>query len=208
MGETVLLIIITLINLFLWLVFFLRLKKTFSPQILLHDIKNEVEKLLIEINRTADEDISLIEARIKGLKALIEEADRRMLLLQGQTGERKREQEVLQKLSSASNVTPEQKVAEKYKKMGKKTEITDESVQLSIDFDSYRVTSLDEQTSIQNIQMDLPEISTVEASPTKEIPLRQQVIKLNDEGFSPDFIAEKLGRSITEVQLILDLYNP
>lgn len=208
MTEITLLIIIILINIFLWFILFFRLKKTFSPKILLHDIKNEVEKLLIEINRTADEDITLIEARIKGLKALIAEADRRILLFQGQTEERKREQEILQKLSATSNATLEGRAVEKYKKMGSK-------IPPSINFDFYHDRLETQEEVLPTTYSELPIISHVIDSPLNivddpinEVPLRQQVLKLDGEGISSDIIAEKLGISITEVQLIIDISNP
>ncbi|MFI3257058.1 MAG: hypothetical protein R3Y36_02040 [Spirochaetales bacterium] len=206
-GETLLLIIITILNLFLWLIFFVRLKKTFSPHVLLHDIKNEVEKLLIEINKTADEDITLIEARVKGLKSLIEEADKRILRLKDQDFERNRESVILGELSVGSTrQTLADKAAEQYKKIARQTQ-SNPDVQLSIDFDSYEKLSQETQSKRSIPDRDLPIISHIENSPIQEIPFKQHVIKLAREGFSPDFIAQKLECSVSEVQLIIDLYN-
>ncbi len=199
-GEAVLLIIITLVNLSLWAVFFTRLKRTFSPQVLLADIKNEVEKLLIEINKTADEDITLIEARITGLKSLIEEADKRLLLAHGQEKGKKREKELLQRLSNSK----EKKVAQAYQNMSsneqKDTRLN--TAQLSIEFEPVR--------SVDNVDIqfkDIPTINEVEESPIKSISFKQRVLQYAAQGFTSDYIASQLGCSETEAQLIIDLYR-
>ncbi len=198
-GEAVLLIIITLINLGLWVVFFFRLKKTFSPQALLADIKNEVEKLLIEINKTADEDITLIEARITGLKSLIAEADNRVLLAYGQEKNKKREKDLLDRL----NTTNEKKIAQAYQTMSSssKSEPIENAVQLSIDFDVVRT----HQEAIQ--EKNVPTITEVENSPLKGLTFKQRVLQFASQGFTSDYIANQLGCSETEAQLIIDLYN-
>ncbi len=204
-GEVVLLIIISLINLALWFVFFTRLKRTFSPQALLSDITNEVDKLLIEINKTALEDVTLIEERVKGLRALIDEADKRLLLLQGQEKGKKREKEVLERLSSKREVLPPvRNAAQAYKNVSKKETPSDdsESVQLSIDFDAYRIP---EENIEQIIDAEIPEIIHVKNTPLAEVPFKEAVLQLAKDDFSSEYISNKLGLSVTEVQLIIDL---
>ncbi len=204
-GEAVLIIIISLINLALWVVFFFRLKRTFSPQALLTDIKNEVDKLLIEINKTALEDVTLIEEHAKALRSLIDDADKRILLLQGQEKGKKREKEVLERLSNKKTVpVSDKKALQTYKKMSEKVEDEGhaDGVQLSIDFDSYKIDDSLQPTP----PPDLPEISHVENSPIEDIPLKERVLRLAANDFSPDYIANKLGCSVSEVQLIIDFY--
>ncbi len=222
-GEVILLIIVTLINLSLWFIFFFKLKSSFSPQALLSDIKNEVEKLIIEINKTTLEDVTLIEERSLALKALVEDTDKRMMLLQGQASMKKREKEVLERLSSKKTVPPDEKKAlDSYKKMNTQSNNSDysESVQLSIDFDSYRIERSEEQVlnqgfvenaieaqTIESDQINLPEIAHIENSPITEVPFKQKVLELAAKDFSSDYIANKLGCTLTEVQLVIDLYS-
>ncbi len=204
-GEVVLLIIITLINLALWIVFFLRLRRTFSPQALLTDIKNEVDKLLIEINKTALDDVTLMEERAKSLRSLIEEADRRLLLMQGQEAGKIREKEVLDRLSTRTEIKPKQKAAQMYQKMSQVSDEGDHSqaVQLSIDFDSYKV---DSKESDGGNQVDMPTIVHVEDSPLPQVSFKEKVLQMVENGLSSEHIANKLGKSISEVQLIIDLH--
>lgn len=218
MAEAVLLILITLINLALWLIFFIRFKKTFSPHVLLGDLKAEVDKLLIEINRTADQDITLVESRVADLKKLIEQADRRLLLLERTENSRQRERRIMEKLSSPN--VPQNKSARE-----KKVD-TDSAVQLSIDFESYRVprSEADEPINLSSLESvsssdgaapvrqvpDEPQIvysaDAVNADSRQNVPLKDRVVRMYAEGFSADIICERLKLSLTEVQLIIDLF--
>ena len=47
-------VVFTLLNLILWLFFYFKFKKTYSPKKVLENIASEVDKLLIEINNTTD----------------------------------------------------------------------------------------------------------------------------------------------------------
>lgn len=218
MAEAVLLILITLVNLALWLIFFIRFKKTFSPHVLLSDLKAEVDKLLIEINRTADQDITLVDSRIRDLKALIEEADHRLLLLERTENSRHRERRIMEKLAPSA-------VSENARLRDKKAD-TDSAVQLSIDFESYRVphSEADEPTNLSSLEnvsssdktaplrqaSDEPQIvysaDAVNADSRQNVPLKDRVVRMYAEGFSADIICERLKLSLTEVQLIIDLF--
>ncbi|MDR3312652.1 MAG: hypothetical protein LBS64_05935 [Spirochaetaceae bacterium] len=70
-------IILVCVNAALWVFFFARFSRRFSPEAMLQDLREEVDKLILENNRTTDRNVTLIEARIRELQALIEEADRR-----------------------------------------------------------------------------------------------------------------------------------
>lgn len=218
MAEAVLLILITLVNLALWLVFFIRFKKTFSPHVLLSDLKAEVDKLLIEINRTADQDITLVDSRIRDLKALIEEADHRLLLLERTENSRHRERRIMEKFAPSA-------VSENARLRDKKAD-TDSAVQLSIDFESYRVphSEADEPINLSSLENvlssdktaplrqapDEPQIvysaDAANADSRQNVPLKDRVVRMYAEGFSADIICERLKLSLTEVQLIIDLF--
>ena len=74
--EEVLVVITSFVNLILWLFFFFYFKKRFSSQQILENIRQEVEKLIIEIDRVTDQDLSLVEDKMNALKELLEEADK------------------------------------------------------------------------------------------------------------------------------------
>ncbi len=208
-GEVVLLIIITLINLILWAAFFIRLRRNLSPQALLSDIKNEVEKLLIEINRTSLDNITLVQDKTNELTELIDHIDKKMNLLQGQEESKKREKNVLDRLqSNKPELKHEKKALDSYRKMStpKEDAPLDDNVQLSIDFDSYNKENSVELEAGNSVEMTMPEIKQVEKSPLQEIPFKEKVLHLAKKDFSSDYIAHTLGCTVTEVQLVIDLY--
>ena len=202
MAQTVLLIIVTVINLTLWFVFFARFKKTFSAEVMLHDIKDEVNKLLIEINRTTDQNITLIDSRIRDLKALTDAADKRLNFLQKDQKERAREDRVLQKLSGDVSSDPKTKqAAKKYQSM-QKSAGDENGVQLSIDFDAYRA---DEDPTEQEEPVEPAEPEVIPRI-KDEAPLKDGVMRLYTDGMSVDDISKRLKLPIAQVQFIVDFY--
>lgn len=79
--ETLVVVSIAIINIILWIVFFIRFKRTFSPQNILHEIGTEVDKLCTEIDRTADMDLQLIDAKLDEIRKLLIVVDERLDLL-------------------------------------------------------------------------------------------------------------------------------
>ena len=202
MAQTVLLIIVTVINLTLWFVFFARFKKTFSAEVMLHDIKDEVNKLLIEINRTTDQNLTLIDSRIRDLKALTDAADKRLHFLQTEQKERAREERVLQKLSGDVSSDPKTKqAAKKYRSMQKNAD--DESgVQLSIDFEAYRVPEEFGEPAGPAERAE-PEVIS---SPKNETTVEKSVMRFYEDGMAVDDISKRLKLPIAQVQFIVDFY--
>ena len=86
-----------IINLILWLSFYIKFKKTFSPKKILENIASEVDKLLIEIDKTTDRDLSLLESKIQTLREVISYADKRILMAEKEESKRKMEQDVISK---------------------------------------------------------------------------------------------------------------
>ena len=202
MAQTVLLIIVTVINLTLWFVFFARFKKTFSAEVMLHDIKDEVNKLLIEINRTTDQNLTLIDSRIRDLKALTDAADKRLHFLQTEQKERAREDRILQKLSGdAAADSKTKQAARKYRSMQKNAD--DESdVQLSIDFEAYRVPEEFGEPAGPAERAE-PEVIS---GPKNETTVEKSVMRFYEDGMAVDDISKRLKLPIAQVQFIVDFY--
>ena len=252
MAEAVLLIFLTVINLVLWAVFIIRFKKTFSPAILLSDIKNEVDKLLIEINRTVDEDLNLMESRRESLRELLQTVDKRLSVLQKEDFSRAREDTVLQKLSprkkSRIHLQATENEGQAFSVKGEESSAFDGSrysspvsgrdvpeytppvqgdgIQLAIDFDAYRINTEDSDPEIRfqsrNTQDFGPEIrfqsrntqdfgieilNEAPGEAEKDIPLRDQALKLHAQGLSADLISRKLKLPVSAVQMIIDTFG-
>ncbi|WP_428768314.1 hypothetical protein V1L52_07215 [Treponema sp. HNW] len=212
MAEALLLIFLTVINLVLWAVFFIRFKKSFSPDILLSNIKNEVDKLLIEINRTVDEDITLMESRRESLRELLQIADKRLSLLQKEENSRLREEKVLNKLAPQSKFSSRKKTRQEQLDTGYTPPVADEGIQLAIDFEAYRSRDTGSEPEIRfqgrNPQDSGPEIlNEAPGEAEKEIPLRDRALSLYAQGLSADLISQRLKLPVSAVQFIIDTFG-
>lgn len=231
------LIFLTVINLVLWAVFIIRFKKTFSPSILLSDIKNEVDKLLIEINRTVDEDLNLMESRRESLRELLQTVDKRLSVLQKEDFSRAREDTVLQKLSPRKKSRIHLQATENEGVFSAKGEessafsgsrysstvsgrdvpeytppVQGDGIQLAIDFDAYRINTEDSDPEIpfqsRNTQdFGIEILNEAPGEAEKEIPLRDQALKLHAQGLSADLISRKLKLPVSAVQMIIDTFG-
>ncbi len=102
--------VILIINVILWLYFYSKFKKTYSPEKVLKSIRKELDKLFTEIVREAEEDVSVIEDRIKGLKALIAEADERISRAESEVAKLNSEKKMLADLETTAELKPVQNV--------------------------------------------------------------------------------------------------
>jgi hypothetical protein len=246
MNSIVIVIIICCLNILLWLFFFIQFKKKYSPKNVLAKIKQEVDKLLVEINRETDRDISLLEARIRGLKTLMDEADRRIALAEQEEKKRGKEQQVLQQLQSLSAErqgaqSPLSRAATGYRQQHQKepelfngeTDLfnsmldnTAAEVKLSKNVRIVRQQNeilpsepVPGSTSAKSVShesatvpeyrgsSDLPQVEMASEVVSPGKSLRSRILELSSGGFSVDIIADKLHVSVTEVQLIVDLYG-
>ncbi len=79
-------LVILAINLIISLIVYVSLKRQIEhsrdPRHVLDDIRDEVDRILVELNHATDRNIELIENRVDILRKLIDKADRRISLLQ------------------------------------------------------------------------------------------------------------------------------
>ena len=162
---------------------------------MLKSIRKEVDKLFKEIMRVADEDVSIIEGRIKGLKALIAEADDRIMRAENEVAKRNREKQVLSDLDAANNQEPKPKTTsqkklsqyeqtafavppEKKRKISKVEEIApvygEEEEQL--EFDSAAESALEEYKD--SVAVDVPEELITKAVESSKKPEKEKTIEI------------------------------
>lgn len=96
-------LILLVINLVVLFAAFIRLKDRFSSTRILGDIRSEIDRLIMDLGRETDRDVAILEDRIRGLRELMDEADRRILLADREESKRKTLPEI-----PAPEVTPEQ----------------------------------------------------------------------------------------------------
>lgn len=218
MSSTVLNCVILFVNIVLWLFFFIKYKKYFSPENILHSISEEVDKLLIEIDKSADRDLTLIEERTNNLRAMIDEADRRIQLAISEENKAALSHKGTKKINAATRtaVNAYQKAKPQPAQNTNAEELTyrpEEHVRKP-----QEIVSFENEESLMNVKQDnnpqttvqteLPfEVTVSEDFVKTEKTFRQQVIELWRQGLDTEYIAEKLSVSYAEVQMIVDIYG-
>ena len=207
MTQTIILLVVCIVNIILWIVLFFHFKKLFSPNNLLQNVRREVEKLLIEIDRTADKDISVIEKRSKDLRDLIDKADSQIILAQKVQKEKLREKKVFNEIRKTYSTLE-----------------NDEAVKVDIDFDSYKIPM--ELQGKKNKDPEQPQLfeqaiqpfehanqpiqafeQSQQYSSNTEQPVKEKVLELYRAGYSSDLISQSLDISVREIELIISMFG-
>jgi hypothetical protein len=165
---------------FFFVYFQARLRKNTSPQDILEDYRDEVNKLIIEIDAATERDAYLVEERIKSLKSLLGEIDKKMGVYVREF-ERRRSTEGV------------------YNALGRNPKSPVLSAAAPIPAGE---APLPEPV--------LPVEKKTAEGPVREPEtraLKEQVAGLAAQGFSADAIAARLKISISEVELIIALRN-
>lgn len=180
-----------IVNVILWISFYVKFKKTFSPNKILENIGKEVDKLLIEIDNITDRDLSLIENRIQTLREVISQADRRISLAKKEDEKRLQETVVLDKINE---------INENVKKSN--------SSMTSYVKNAYKIK--EKQNNNGEISLfpaeDYGEESKSNINVRDNRPLKDRVLELYYQGLDFYIIAEKLESSVDEVQTIVNLF--
>lgn len=211
--------IILVINIVLWILFFLFIKKYFSAKGVLSDIKQEAEKIIIEINRETDNAITLMEAKISQVKDIIATAEKKVILYENTFIQKENEKQIYQQLTNYEKTnTPMQKAINVYKFNSSKNSVEDLSLFTenagTSDFkNSEKLTSVNKKkkTDDQTLELDFnekkEEITIIKKEQIEpKVSVQEQIIKLAKEGFTPELIASKLSVSINVVTMTIDLY--
>lgn len=206
----------TIINLSLWIMLFVRLKNEFAPTRVLQEIRLEVEKLIIEINKEVDQDISLIEARRAGLKELLEKIDQRIYtidkkigLIDQENALFKEEQKILERLSPQNAYIKNKKKTLKQEPSLFSEELQETSKGRSLVEDSFiSPPKMQQKTNEQEGLNDEPIHISFSKNPINQVQATKDfVLNLSRQGKSAKEIAETLKMPVREVGFILDLHN-
>lgn len=212
MTSTVLNVIILIVNVILWLFFFVKYKKTFSPENILHSISEEVDKLLIEIDKTADRDLTLLEDKKNSLKALIDEADKRIQLAISEEHKVELSKKGTRKINAATKTAA---VAyQRSKPRPAENTNAEELTYIPEDHSKAKTADVMETRTVQTMtaaemaQSELPfEVTVSEDFVKTEKTLPQKVIELWRQNLDAEYIAEKLGVTHEAVHMIIDMYG-
>ncbi len=184
-------IVLTSVNLLFWIIIIVFYKRILGniiktvQQVSLGNIKQEVDKILIEIDKVTDRDLSLIENRIKTLREVIDLADKRILMAENELKKQEREIETIKQInmintnSKKDNATIRGQVENAYK------------INRSKKHDG---------------GISLFAAEEIEEKPV-ELSLKDKVLNMFNQGIDVYLIAEKLDSSVAEVQTIINLFG-
>lgn len=216
------------INVTLWVVAFVVFKNRFSSKVILMDIEREVNNLITDLNRQADQNVTLIDGQRKGLLKLLEEAKKYTELANSSLEKKSQSENIMKALNGedpaeyhpsyphygnpygAFSRKPVESVEKEPVKIDIVEEEQDKEIVFSKDFHSIThdvIEDVNLNNSLKSLSVKLPRISVAEKPIKAEKNLRTKVLELHAEGFDLDVIAKKLEVSITEVQLIINMYG-
>ena len=109
MGATVLAIFLLCLNLILMIVFYRSIARTFSQNAYRDKIREEVNKLIMDIQHESDHAVSVLEDKIQHIQKMLSEVDRHIALAEQEHEKWIHQQQFLQKQENLdSAVKPEQ----------------------------------------------------------------------------------------------------
>lgn len=217
-----------LINLLLWGLLFKKFKKLFSTDDVIEKTRNELNRMIVEVNRNAERNITLIEARISDLKSIIAQSDSHVSLLKSEIEKSNAisaYKSKIEKTVHSKNTVPQFKV-EAYRKnsMQNQQKITSDSAfeltQSALEKNGQQNLFRDERSQPFGIQaVNVSE----DGNSFKEVPVLGNNVHITDNpitlkksfnaevnerylrGETVEEIAASLSRSVTEVQFALDM---
>ena len=223
MTIIVLVSILITINIVLWIFGFFYFKKRFSSKRVLSEIEKEIYRLITDLNRQAESSVTAIEARRAGLMQLMESAKKYVELATDTLDKKAHSQDIIDALQSPSKTK-----FGTYSHLGSLHSVKMKPIQQDLfDTTSYnemlnmsdatevvlsgnKTKDKEEQEVIKSLKapsFQMPAISKADKQIKVEKDLRTRVLELHSEGFDLDVIAKKLDMSITEVQLIVEMYG-
>lgn len=213
----------------MWIVFGVKFKKVFSTEKIIQRTRESLNGMLIEINRNAERNISLIDERISKLKSITAEADRHVLAMEKEMEKMRNTAVVKQYLdqtiptikiedqvhedavaeksfsshkSGAMSYIKEQKSAQKHKTETAKVNADEPVYKPSAEFQKIK-----EEEKRAALEKKIPEFITSSNPVVPKKSVNFMIKELYDRGETPESIAISLGISVQEVNFSLEFSN-
>jgi hypothetical protein len=187
--------IVSLLTLGLCALFFLYckayLRRRTGQERILAEFKEEVRKMIADIDAATDRDATLIEDRVKTLKTILNDADKRINLLNQELIRRRADVETYLELGhKAKTRLPVLDALDTEDSFYEKNEKSDKNEEKNA------------SSFIKNEKKDEPppEIESMEKHKENK---RERIAELAKAGFSPRIIAARLGMSESEVEIAI-----
>ncbi|HTX71780.1 MAG TPA: hypothetical protein VMC79_03055 [Rectinemataceae bacterium] len=207
----------------LWFLLRARIRRFLELENLLEGVRAEARSLVIELNESADRSVSLVEDRMTALHSLLDEVDRRMGVAKRELERRSTEREVYAKLAQRRPIVPSES--------GSRAPVASpgsaaadagmpESSVPSVSAGAAPQVERSEPAApaeepivfpLRGSGGDAPGRGTapdVRRAPDPIVvrpSLREQAVALYRSGFSADLIAARVGMTVAEIELLVEL---
>jgi hypothetical protein len=169
------------------------LRRRTGQERILAEFREEVNKLIAVIDAATDKDALLVEDRVKSLKALLEEVDKRMGAYTREFDRRRAQEKAYADLGKSRGAVPVPRENPPAGERGDEQGIGPREGEKAGPPGAKEGEAASGPRFIQSSRQIEP----------KPPPLAEQVTKLARAGFSANVIAARLGISISEVELVL-----
>ncbi|MFW6274762.1 MAG: hypothetical protein ACOC2P_02885 [Spirochaetota bacterium] len=168
------------------LVYILLVKKMHnerSSATITEQVRAEIDRMIVDLNQTADRNIGLIEQRLMSLGELIKEADHRISLLQKQADNLSKSMDTYSRLRPGTMTNPSSPSASK----------------------PAAGTAVEHTPQPESLRPKKSEKSEKPAEGVVGQSKRERVISLYRQGISVDIIASRVDSTVAEVELIISM---
>lgn len=211
MRDVFLTVLICIFNIFMWIIFLKKFKKIFSTDGIIASTREELNRMIDDINRNTAQDLKLINDKIKEAEKIIAEAEKRLGVLNSDLTQKEKSSDFMQiirnekrndETANLQNIEEQsyfssnkRNPVEKYMQQQSFSQKTEVSTPVE---DVVTKEIVEEKTSMPSVSY-----STEQIRPKEEFS--DKVKKLYDQGFDVETIATELNSSTIEVQLIIDM---
>lgn len=207
----------------IWFLLKARVRRALELDELLAEARREIRGLSIELNETADRNITLVEDRLGALRELLAEAERRVGVARKELDSRDREREAMERLSRARPLVggeprPESAPASEprrnaaYESSARapgRPETEDSAFGGREAEDEAFEGPASSDARPEPIRLALkPRLPEIRRAPESVVPpksRREEALELHRKGFSPELIASRLGATLSEIELLVSL---
>lgn len=191
----------------LWFLLRARIRRFLEIENLMEGVREEARALIIELNESADRSVSLVEDRMSALRGLLDEVDRRMGLARREQEKRVVEREIYTKLAQRRPIVPQESAdAVMAAPVPSRPPAREASAS---DMRRAEAPRGDEPIPLQlgeaSGQRRVPDVRVSEEAIVAKPSMREEALTLYRKGFSADIIAARLGATVAEIELLVEI---
>ena len=203
------------VSLVLWSVSFIYFRSFISRRTssrrILSDFRDEVGKLVAEIDAATDRDLQLVEDRMKALRSLLDEADKRLGTMRREMDRRSSEERAYSEFGRKArplSLFASEEQSPPPRSSPASVSASEPAVPTAPAAASAPSPDPSRQAPISAATGESKEARFIRAQlqvAPKEPPIAERVAELHRAGFSSEIIATRLGKTVGEVDLTIAL---